>query len=80
MGAALERVWEQVNSDQGDAGKCIVGARLRENNSFRGAKGDNGRVREPGGCCVIVFRSAKGLRIQNSFLSPSERHFSRWSC
>ena len=31
--------------------------------SFRGAKGDNGRVGKPGGCCVIVaFRSAKGYR------------------
>ena len=34
--------------------------------AIRGAKGDDGRVSERVGCCVIVaFRAAKGVRGQN---------------
>ena len=40
--------------------------------SFRGAKGDNGRVCEPGGCCVIVaFRSAKADSRRPAGIDPS---------
>ena len=61
-----ERLWASAR-----AGCMLRHRRLSLRERFASSKSllsrsDNGRVREPGGCCVIVaFRSAKGLHRQN---------------